>query len=249
MKAIVLVGGFAVFLQIPTQAQLLTTPNLLNDGVHVATVTTNTNYPGFSPAKVDDLTSGDFVFDDYLRHANSTTINDQLMSLSNLYDPTGITSLRLFDDENYEIGRVPTQVTIYYTTSTLVGSSALLNSANYTALNGGTAFTLALDGSGHFAGGAAVGASSHYDDLLNLAIPANTTSILLDFGVERESGGGPFVNHADGVGPGYNVGAGIDEIQAFPGLSVPEPGTWAMLAGGLLILALAARRQLAPVRS
>jgi hypothetical protein len=203
-----------------------------------ATVSANTSYPGFSTAKVDDGTANGFVFGDYLRPGQTDTTNDQLMSITGFSDPSGISSLRFFDIDNYESGRVADQVTIYYSTSALTGNS--LSTSAYTEL-GNYSLPISSTTSNNAYTSGTTSDGDAYDTLSGLLIPAGTTSILFDFGAERNHNGGP---STDGTDPNnYNVGVGFEEIQAFA--PIPEPSTNAMMLGALAILGFCFRRKLA----
>jgi hypothetical protein len=242
MKPFLLLTSLFTLAPFALSAQTIADLNIFNTGTSQATVTQNTTYPGFNPATVVDGSTNGTVFADYLRQGGSdTTINDQLMSLSNFSDPGGITSLRFYDIDQYEAGRVADQVTIYYSTSALTANS--LNPANYTALNGGAAYTLPISSTmsnNAYTGGTDPHNGFAYDTLANLAIPAGTTSILFDFGPDRDHNGGPASDGSDSSD--YNVGAGFAEIQAFG--PVPEPSTYAMVILSLAGVAFLARRRL-----
>ena len=227
--------------QVGTPAQIIATPNIFNDGTTQATVTTDSDYNtgSFPQSNIDNLSaSGLFVFGDYARNGSTSnpTVNDQNMSISGFTDPTGIASLRIFDGNNYEVGRVATQVTIYYTQSTLTGA-ALLDKSNYNVLNGGLAYNLPADlnSINGYTGGTDVASGINYDELTGLSAPAGTKSILLDFGPERDA----YNSNT------YFVGAAFAEIQAFGGVAAPEPSTYAMMLGGMALLGLLIRRKVA----
>jgi hypothetical protein len=137
---------------------------------------------------------------------------------------------------------VATQVTIYYATGSTASGDFTLS--DYTALNGGTPYVLSTGINGRYDGGSASGDT--FDTLTGLAIPANTTAILLDFGPEHAQDGGSTNTTTPGGGD-YNVGAGFQEIQAFA--PVPEPKTWTLLIGGFALLGVAIRRKLSPTRA
>jgi hypothetical protein len=242
--AMITLSGFA---SLAVHAQMISDPNIFNNGTTAAVVMSTTNYGGFPPSNADDLTSSQFFFGDYLRGNGTDPANvaTQYLTFSGLSTPTGIGSLRFYDPNNYEIGRVATQVTIYYTTGTLAAGDFTLS--DYSALNGGNPYALPTGSTGRYAEGS--GSGDTFDTLTGLAIPVGTTEILLDFGPEHDMNGGPTDPTPATPGSDYNVGAGFQEIQAFGGAAVPEPGTWAMLLGGLALFALTIRRKLVRVRA
>jgi hypothetical protein len=142
----------AVFglVSISLQAQMISDVNILNNGTTAAAAASNTNYGGFSPGNADDLTSAQFFFADYERDngADSTNVNTQYLTFSGLSAPTGIGSLRFYDPNQYEIGRVATQVTIYYATGSTASGDFTLS--DYTALNGGTPYVLSTGINGRY---------------------------------------------------------------------------------------------------
>jgi hypothetical protein len=240
MKSLTLASFLFVASQIVLSAQIITTSNIFNDGTTQATVLTDSAYStgAFPYSNIDNLSgSGEFVFGDYARFSDppvNPSVNDQRMSITGFSDPTGIGSLRFFDGANYEVGRVATQVTIYYSKSAATGNS--LNLSDYHVLNGGVAYTLSADlnSNNGYQDGTDVATGINYDELTGLSIPIGTKSILLDFGAERD---------------GYNAstyftGAGFAEIQAFgDAVVVPEPSTWAMMFAGLAFLGVCIRRK------
>jgi hypothetical protein len=232
--------------QMNASAQIISTPNIFNDGTDPAalvTVDSDYSYGSFPTSNVDNLSAGgQFVFGDYHRNGSTTNpvVNDQLMSISGFSDPTGIGSLRFFDLNQYEVGRVATQVTLFYTKATLTGAAAL-NPANYLVLNGGAAYSLPTDlnSNNGYTGGTDAASGVNYDTLTGLSVPTGTKGILLDFGAERDAYNGNT----------YFVGSGFQEIQAFgDAVVVPEPSTWAMMIGGLAFLGLCIRRKSASTK-
>jgi len=228
MKYFALAASLVGFSTLSLSAQIISTPNVFNDGVDTpAFVTMNSTYSSnFLPPNVDDLTTAQSVFGDYNRGGGSNTdLDDQLMTITGFSAPTGIDSLVFFDTGNdYEPGRNATQVTIYYSTSEIDSD----NPSDYTAaLNGGAAYTLGLGSNGRYENAATDGSGVFYDTL-SLNIPGDAQSLLLDFGGENLAYALPDAND-------YYVGAGFSEIQAFA--AAPEPSVYALMTAGLLALA------------
>lgn len=241
MKPLVVVVSLLGILPLTLSAQTTSDSNIFNSGSGAATVTVNSEYgeSQFHKASVDDRSDSQFFFGDYQRTGGSnTTIDDQLMSLSGFDATTGIDSLRFYDGEQFEVGRVALQVTIYESSS----DTTSLNLADYTALNGGNPFTLAVGANGFYIDGTSTNSGTHYDTLTDLGIAAGTQSLLFDFGPERYSTGGS----TPANGSDYHVGVGFKEIQGFA--AVPEPGTYALLLGGVAALAGFMRLRRSPVR-
>lgn len=211
--------SIALFVPLAVRGQLITDANVFNTGAHEATVTMSTEYgEGQFPRQdaVDRTTSQTF-FGDYQRGGTDPSSDVQLMTISNFSAPTGITSLVFFDPNQYEPGRVATQVTIYYSFSNTTSQ----DTTAFFALNGGNPYTLALSSGGHYT---TASSGTYFDELSSLAIPAGVQSLLLDFGPDREAyGGGP---------TDYHVGVGFQDIQAIA--AVPEPSSYAMFAASLM---------------
>jgi hypothetical protein len=175
----------------------------------------------YSPSSVVDglangATSTEFFFGN---------TDPELLSIAGFSAPAGIDSITFFNTQAGQ--RAAPSVIIYTSTSDLTTD---VNPADYTALNGGLAFTLPTDAgvppSSYTEGldSASGGADFGFDTLTGLDIPVGTQSILFDFGSPTQA-------------------AGLSEIQGFP--AVPEPSTWAMMGLGAVGLLFLARRRLA----
>jgi hypothetical protein len=234
-RRLALAGLAALLLPIGLHGQTIADSNIFTG----ATPTPNNEYNDgiFSKFNVNDGTASQFYFSD------SST--DSTLTFSGFSDPSGINSIRFYDAETYQVARVATQVTVYATSNTLTGTSALEDKGNYTEVG---YFTLSTGPGGYYDGGVDANvAASHpgyapsgdytgtgygsFDTISGLNLSANTKEVLLDFGAAQYSD------------EGYNVGQGFTEIQAFA--VAPEPSTYAMMLGGLAILGLCVRRKLA----
>jgi hypothetical protein len=213
--------GSLLAVSLSGHAASVTDVNIFNTGTSSATVSTSTPYStaSFPLSGVDDLSGtnneNQFFFED--------GGPENILTLSNFSDPTGINTIRIYDAQEYELGRVATSVTIY--TSTINQTS--ITPGDFTLL--GT-YDLPIGTNGFYVTGEdSAGANSYYsmyDDVTGLNIAPGTESILFDFG------------HAG------NIGVGVTEIQGF---EVPEPSTYALMFGAVAMLALAIRRKLAVV--
>jgi hypothetical protein len=196
----------------------ITTPNIFSGAAADASTT---HSGGWSAAAIDDGggigATQQFVFDD-----GPQAGSPQLLNISGFDASSGINSITFYDSATGQ--RAAPSVIIYTSTSILTNN---LNPADYTALNGGLAFTLPTDAgvppSSYIEGADTSGSGRGFDTLSDLNIPVGTQSILFDFGT--------------GTGEGY----GLAEIQGFA--AIPEPGTWALLLGGVGLLALVYRRR------
>ena len=216
-----------------TLMALVTATSLSSLSAHAVTADSST--PNiFSGASVDAnsiFSSGAYspssVVDGLANGAISTEFffgntNPELLSIAGFSAPAGIDSITFFNTNAGQ--RAAPSVIIYTSTSDLTND---LNPADYTALNGGVAFTLPTDAgvppSGYTEGldSAASGADFGFDTLTGLDIPVGTQSILFDFGSPVQA-------------------AGLSEIQGFA--AAPEPGTYALLGVGALVLAWRLRR-------
>jgi hypothetical protein len=223
--------AFALVASVEVSAQTISEKNVFNTGSNEATVTMSNEYSDstFPHEDAVDLTSSQAFFGDYERGGTDPTSDTQLMTISNFSAPAGIGSLVFYDPNQYEPGRVATQVTVYYSLSDTTSQ----NPTNFVALNGGNPFTLALNSNGHYT---TASSGTYFDELTDLGIPSGAQSILLDFGPDHYA-------YPQSNGSDYYVGVGFQEIQAFA--PVPEPSTWALMGGGILGLCLLRRLRVA----
>ena len=239
MKSLFLILSVLGMCQMAVSAADVSDLNVFNPtglAANRATVNSSSNYPGFVPSNADDGNGSQFVFGDYLRAGSSNiTVDVQLLSFSNFTNLTGISSLRFYDANEFEVGRVADTVTIY--TSTVNQTSLTLG--DYTEL-GTFALPSTLSNNGYTGGTGANG--TNFDTLTGLGIGADVKSILLDFGPEREHNGGTTYTGPQSSSE-YNVGAGFQEIQAFA--AVPEPSTYAMMILSVAFLGFCLRRKTA----
>jgi hypothetical protein len=223
-----LVLGTVVSLSGSLRAADINDPNIFNPtGGPDATAVSSSTYGGVDlPTYAVDTGSGynQFFFNDFA--------GEETLSISGFSAPSGIATLRFFDTEEYQEGRVATTVTIYASSTNYASSTSAvaLNTANYTALNGGAAYTLPIgagtDGAYYSTGVDSTGDNGewgYYDDLA-VNIPTGTQSLLFDFG-----------------NPG--IGKGFTEIEAYA--AAPEPSTYAMMFAGAALVAFCLRRKAA----
>jgi hypothetical protein len=217
----------------PILIALVTATSLSSLSVHAATADSSTSNI-FSGAAVDAnsiFSSGAYspssVVDGLANGGDSTQFyfgntNPELLSITGFSAPAGIDSITFFNTQAGQ--RAAPSVIIYTSTSDLTND---LNPADYTALNGGLAFTLPADASvppSSYTEGldsASGGADLGFDTLTDLNIPTGTQSILFDFGTVTQA-------------------SGLSEIQGFA--AVPEPSTYALMGLGALVLAWRLRR-------
>jgi len=206
------------------RAASISDPNIFNPGSDPATAVSSSEYnSGDAPSNAVDLGGNQFFFND--GQAGGT---HETLSLTNFSDPDGIGTLRFYDTEEYEQGRLAQTVSIYTSTTvesstsaadyTFLGTYTLPTVANEPGTNGLTYTTASYAGTSN-------GSFDYYDDLTGLDIASDTKSILLDFG------------------PTPGIGYGFTEIQGFA--PTPEPSTYAMMLGGLVLLGFCVRRKLA----
>jgi hypothetical protein len=226
-----LVSGLVVSLGGFVRAADINDPNIFNptNGPDATAASTSTYGGDLAQYAVDTGTGyNQFFFGDY-----QGSTSDEELSIAGFSAPSGIATLRFFDAEEYEDGRVATSVVIYASSTDYAGNAGALTNGNYTALNGGAAYNLPLggnNGNGHGNVYYSTGVDSagdngtwgHYDDL-SVAVPAGTQSLLFDF-------------QTNGIGKGFT------EIQGFA--AVPEPSTYAMMFAGLVALGFCLRRRL-----
>ncbi len=223
MKLVCFALAIAAALLTDARAATVSDLNIFNDGTTQATANSTTTYGGFSVNSIDDR-NGDTQF----FFADAFTGSPEILSLSGFNATAGISTLRFYGQQEFEIRRVPLTVTIYTSAFTLTGTASLTES-NYTLL-GTYALPATLDVPNNHAyyttGTDSTGGDGNYgkyDDLTNLGIAAGTKSILFDFGVETQGG------------------RGLSEIEGFA--AVPEPSTYALMGVGALALIVLARRQ------
>jgi hypothetical protein len=194
-------------------------PNIFNPGAAPATAVSTSEYSGGdAPSNAVDLTgNGQFFFGD-------GQAGDQTLSLTDFSAPSGIDTIRFFDTEEYEQGRLAQSVSIYTSTGatsststadyTFLGTFSLPTISNAAGTNGLTYATPSYAGTSN-------GKYDYYDDVTDLGIGADTKSILFDFGTS----------------PG--IGYGFSEIEGFA--AAPEPSTYALMGLGLAAFVLVAR--------
>jgi hypothetical protein len=217
------VAAVLVSLTVSARAASVTATNIFNTGSFQATATSSSEYNGGDgPQNAVDLNGYNQLF------FNDGQAGNETLSLTNFSDPSGIDTLRFYDTEEYEAGRLAGSVTIYTSTSvetstssadyTLLGNFALPTMSNSAVTNGHSYTTASYAGTN--------GVYDYYDDLTGLGIGSNVKSILLDFG------------------PTPGIGYGFSEIQGFA--ATPEPSTYALIGLGLLaLLAIGKFRKLA----
>lgn len=176
-----------------------------------------TAYNGSNPG----VYTSEFVFAD-----KASAAQPDLLSISGFTASAGIDSITFFGTREYGSNRAETSVIIYTSTTDFATSADALNTANYTALNGGIAFSLPTNAShSTFSEGVdSAGSTQDFDTLTGLDIPVGTESILFSF-----------------TRPGTS-GPGFSEIQGFA--AVPEPSTWLLLGlGGVALIGFSRRFQ------
>jgi PEP-CTERM motif len=217
LKCILTAAGFLIGASLSASALTAnsSTPNIFSG----ANADASSSFPGRSPsAVVDGLATGnnttEFFFND-----SQDGISPEFLNISGFDASSGIDSITFFDGNAGD--RTAPSVVIYTSTSNLTND---LNPADYTALNGGLAFTLPTGESDSIyteGSDSAVGSADNgFDTLTGLDIPTGTQSILFDFGTVSSS-------------------SGLAEIQGFA--AVPEPATYAMMFAGLGLLVLVRR--------